>query len=233
MPINLYTYRARIGLHRHRLFKLKGYKHFSSFEFVIFLAMLLYQAGDVEKNPGPQSDNDNNTSFSSFPVFNGNFSVVHYNVQSLLHKVDIIEPELSNFVLISLTETWSNSSILNQDLAFKDFQLPFRRDRIGDSYGGITVYVKNDIPSKRRNDLELMSIECLWLEINIRNRKILVGTFYRPPNSTPQVLTDIENSIGLAVDTGISDIVILGDFNLNILNLQSKKKLVISVNYIT
>lgn len=187
--------------------------------------MLLYQAGDVEKNPGPQSDNDDNTSFSSFPLFNGNFSVVHYNVQSLLHKVDIIEPELSNFDLISLTETWLNNSILNQDLAFKDFQLPFRRDRISDSYGGIAVYVKNGIPSKRRNDLELLSIECLWLEINIRNRKILVGTFYRPPNSTPQTLIDIENSIGLAVDTGISDIVILGDFNLNILNLQSNKKI--------
>ena len=187
--------------------------------------MLLYQAGDVGKNPGPQSDNDNNTSFSSFPVFNGFFSVAHYNVQSLLHKVDIIEPELSNFDLISLTETWLTNSILNQDLAFKDFQLPFRRDRIGDSYGGITVYVKNDIPSKRKNDLELISSVCLWLEINIRNRKILVGTFYRPPNSTPQVLTDIENSIGLAVDTGIPDIVILGDFNLNILNLQSKKKI--------
>ena len=85
MPINLYTYRARIGLHRHRLFKLKGYKHFNSFEFVILLAMLLYQAGDVEKSPWPQSDNDNNTSFSSSPVFNGEFSVVHYNVQSLLH----------------------------------------------------------------------------------------------------------------------------------------------------
>ena len=82
MPINLYTYRARIGLHRHRLFKLKGYKHFSSFEFVIFLAMQLYQAADVEKNPGPQSDNNNHTSFSSFAVFNENFSVFHYNVQS-------------------------------------------------------------------------------------------------------------------------------------------------------
>ena len=57
------------------------------------MAMLLYQASDVEKNPGSQSDNADNTSFSSFPVFNGNFSVVHYNVQSLLHKVDIIEPE--------------------------------------------------------------------------------------------------------------------------------------------
>ena len=57
----------------------------------MFLAILLYRAGDVEKNPGPESDNQTDTSStSSFPAFQGNFSVVHYNVQSLLHKVDII-----------------------------------------------------------------------------------------------------------------------------------------------
>ena len=102
----------------------------------------------------------------------------------IMFRVCYIEPEFSNFDL-SLLETWLNNSILNQDLAFKFFQLPFRRDRICDSFCGIVVYVKNNIPSKRRNDVELISIECLWLEFNIRNRKILVGTFYRPPNSTP------------------------------------------------
>ena len=227
MSIDLSSYRARIGLYRYKLLNLKGCKRLNVFESTIFLAILLYRAGDVEKNPGPESDNQSDTSStSSFPVFQGNFSVVHYNVQSLLHKVDIIGSEFSNFDVVSLTETWLNNSISTHELAFNEFQLPFRRDRTGDSHGGIAVYVRNGIPCKRRNDLELTSIECLWLEINIRNRKTLIGTFYRPPNSTPQVLTDIENSIGLAFDTGTSDIVILGDFNLNILNPQSEKKIV-------
>ena len=91
---------------------------------------------------------------------------------------------------------------LDQDLAFNDFQLPFRRDRAGDSHGGILVYVKHDIPCRRRNDLELVNIECLWVKINVRNKKVLVGTFYRPPESSSLVFTDIENSIGMAVDTG-------------------------------
>ena len=39
------------------------------------------------------------------------------------------------------------------------------------------------------------------------------------------VLTDIENSIGIAIDTGISDIVILSGFNLNTLNAQSQTKI--------
>ena len=149
--------------------------------------MLLYPAGDVEKNPGPDNNSNHDTSSqSSFPVFQGNFSAGHYNVQSLLQKIDISEPELSNFDLVSLTATWLNERVLTQDLAFNNYRLPFRRDRVGDSHGGIVVYVKVNIPCKRRHDLELNTIECIWLELNIKNKKLLVGTFYRPPNSTPR-----------------------------------------------
>ena len=68
--------------------------------------------------------------------------MVHYNVQSFANKIDIIEPELTDFDIISLTETWLNDSIPNEDLKFNEFQAPFRRDLIGDSHGGIMVYVK-------------------------------------------------------------------------------------------
>ena len=100
-----------------------------------------------------------------------NFSVVHYNVQSLLQKKDIIEPELSNFDLVSLTETWLNERVLTKDLAFNNYRLPFRRDGVGDSHGGIVVYVKENIPCKRRYDLELNTIECIWLKLNTKNKK--------------------------------------------------------------
>ena len=87
------------------------------------------------------------------------------------------------------------------------------------------VYVKKDIPCKCRFDLEVANIECLRLELNIRNRKLLVGTFYRPPNPLQTVLSNIENSIGLAVDTGIADIIITDDFNLNVINPSSANKI--------
>ena len=215
-------------MHHYRLLKLKGLKRFNSFESFIFLAMVIYQDGDVEKNPGPGTENDDfsdTVSSASSAILHGNFSLVHYNVQSVVNKIDIIEPELSNFSLISLTETWLNSTVPNEDIQFNNFQVPFRRDREGDSHGGILVYIKNDIPCKRRQDLELLNIECLWVEINIKSKKMLVGTFYRPPNSNSLVFSDIENSIGIAVDTGIADIVILGDFNLNVLNAQSARKI--------
>ena len=77
---------------------------------------------------------------------------------------------------------------------FSEFQDPFRRDRIGDSHGVVIVYVKRGIPCKRRLDLELVNIECDWIEIIVKktNKKILIGTFYRPPTAAPVVLSDIE-----------------------------------------
>ena len=120
-------------------------------------------------------DSSETSSSCHFPFFQGNFSMVHYNVQSLQHKIDILEPELSTFDFVSLSETWLNDSISTEDLLFNDFKAPFRRDRVGDSHGGIIVYVKNDIPCKRRQDLELLNIECIKMELNIKNRKLLVG----------------------------------------------------------
>ena len=95
-------------MHRYRLLKLKGLKRFNSFELFIFLAMVIYHDGDVEKNPGPGTENDDyfsdTVSSASSAILHGNFSLVHYNVQSVVNKIDIIEPELSNFSLISLTD---------------------------------------------------------------------------------------------------------------------------------
>ena len=171
-------------MHYYRLLKLKGLKRFNSFELFIFLAMVIYQDGDVEKNPGPGTENDDfsdTVSSASSAILHGNFSLVHYNVQSVVNKIDIIEPELSNFSLISLTETWLNNTVSNEDIQFNDFQVPFRRDREGDSHGGILVCIKNDIPCKRRQDLELLNTECLWVEINIKSKKMLVGTLTMTP----------------------------------------------------
>ena len=75
--------------------------------------------------------------------------------------------------------------------------------------------------SKRRHDLELPNIECLWVEISIKNKIQLIGTFYRPPNSTNAILSTIEDSIGLAFETNI---LITGDFNLDILKDNSSQK---------
>jgi len=64
-------------------------------------------------------------------------------------------------------------------------------------------------------DLEVNRLESIWVELKLCNNKpILFGLFYRPPNSDA-TFSQIEDSINLAVNSGISDIIITGDFNLN------------------
>ena len=48
-----------------------------------------------------------------------------------------------------------------------------------------------------------------------KTKTCLFGLFYRPPNSDANYLSAIENSIYLAVDTGIRDIILTGNFNFD------------------
>ena len=77
------------------------------------------------------------------------------------------------------------------------------------------LYVKEGIHYKRRKDLELRNIESIWIEVANSHKRVLVGLFYRPPESASAYLSNIEDSIGLAADTGLTDIIITGDFNLD------------------
>ena len=86
------------------------------------------------------------------------------------------------------------------------------------------LYVKERIHYKRRNDLELQNIESIWIEVANSRKHILVGLFYRPPNSDSTYLSNIEDSIGLAIDTGINDMIITGDFDLNATNITHLEK---------
>ena len=54
---------------------------------------------------------------------------------------------------------------------------------------------------------------------------LLFGLFYRPPNSSAEVYSNVDKSISLAVDTGTSDIIITDDFNFNVLNSLTQKKI--------
>ena len=63
------------------------------------------------------------------------------------------------------------------------------------------IYVKDSVHYTRRNDLEPQNIECIWIEIQLKQTRILFELFYRPPNSDALYLTAIEDSISLALDT--------------------------------
>ena len=67
-------------------------------------------------------------------------------------------------------------------------------------------------------------VESVWLEMRLKNKTVLLVTFYRAPNSSIDVHNKIESSIDLAFDTNILNIIITGDFNYNYSNISSRRK---------
>ncbi len=109
------------------------------------------------------------------------------------------------------------------DILLKNFKSPERKDRTGDRHGGVILYIRDTLFHKRRTDLEVALVESIWVEIVSNNKHFLFGVFYRPPNANAGYNSSIEDSIYMAVDTGLRDIIIVGDFNYNTLNPQANR----------
>lgn len=100
---------------------------------------------------------------------------------------------------------------------------PFRTDRQDRPGGGVVIYARDTCFCKRRSDLEIHGLEAVWLEIVINSKKVLVGGFYRPPNSNTEYYDLITESVDRAFNTAIHDIIITGDFNCNMLSNTNNK----------
>ena len=145
---------------------------FSAIEFALWLNIILLCSGDVHPNPGPlsaassyssissSSSNMSATIFSSLNTSH-NLSFVHYNVQSVLPKLDVLHAELLEFDILAFTETWLSPTDNTDDLLLQSYNRPERKDRLDDSHGGVILYIKEGIHYKRRNDLEIRGIESI------------------------------------------------------------------------
>ena len=121
---------------------------------LLWLWTLLLTSGDVHPNPGPSimssnssSSNFSNSSNDSFSFLNTlnlskHLSFIHYNVQSIANKLDILTAELSYFDILAFSETWLHTGIQTTDLLMPNFKPPERKDRARDHQGGEMIYFK-------------------------------------------------------------------------------------------
>ena len=63
--------------------------------------------------------------------------------------------------------------------------------------------------------LEVRDLESVWVELQVKCKRILVGGFHNPPSSSPDYFELLKESIDRACNTDIIDIIITGDFNCN------------------
>ena len=67
---------------------------------------------------------------------------MHYNVQSIFPKLEVIHTELFDFDILTFSLTWLSDTIDTDDLLLESFNKPERKNRPGDSHGGVMLYVK-------------------------------------------------------------------------------------------
>ena len=87
----------------------------------------------------------------------------------------------------------------------------------------MVVYVRDTLSCKRRPDLELYNVDSVWIEMQVKSKRILIGGFYRPPNSDQDHFNSIKESKDKACNTNIADIVITGDFNIDMSHKNNNK----------
>ena len=167
----------------------------------VFIERLML-CGDVHPNPGPLHHDKLSK-----------LSIVHNNIGSLQNKAHYIEAELTNFDIITVSETWLYPEFPPERILITGFNPPVRKDRESEG-GGVAIYVKNNVFYKPRPDLNVDNLEAVWVETKLNQEPLLVGTFYRPPDAKIAYWDLIDESIRLAMSTPLK-VVILGDFNSN------------------
>ena len=137
--------------------------------------------------------------------------------------------ELANFAdikeidIIMLSETKLDSNVHPSLCKLHHFQNPClkHRNRHG---GGVAVYHRNTISSKRVQNLKLEN-ECIWIQIKVQTYIIQDCCIYFPPNSNSEIVDDFINqlseSVTLAKAYNPSATFILGDFNTGNIYLNS------------
>ena len=132
----------------------------------------------------------------------------------MLNKLDLIVVELGCYDIITGSETWLDRSVSNTLITIPGYQEPIRLDRNRHG-GGVAMYFKLNVPFTKRSDLIIPNVEALWAEINLCNKKVLIGCFYVHPRFQEWNL--VEFAIEQALQA-CPNLILLGDFNENMLN---------------
>ena len=151
----------------------------------------------------------------------------HINIHYIANKISEITRLLQyhgKINLLGITETHLNDKNHDDNILSIPNYTFVRKDTNQPGHTGIGAYIHNDaLPFiKRRADLETKDIESLWFEIqNLKSKSQLVGFFYRHPDSRNNWFEDFDDMLE-NVNSLDLDMLLLGDFNLNLLEKEAK-----------
>ena len=175
--------------------------------------------------------------FLNNPSFSNKSGLLNLNIQGIQSKWNSFTSfihdsqinSISPYDIITLQETHL-SSTNNTDLYHINGFTPYFKNRPHDSTckkgGGLVTYINSNLdscikpiffPTKKQ-----IAFDCQFTEISLNNnKKILVGNIYRRPE-----LSNVQDFLNTLNDTinvikNYSDIILTGDFNINMLKTNS------------
>ena len=94
-------------------FTLYGLVFLFSIVTVAWTFTIIIKSGDIELNPGPYSDansissrsSSSDSSLMNISGLSNHLSMVHYNVQSIVNKVDILGAEVRDCDILAFSKT--------------------------------------------------------------------------------------------------------------------------------
>ena len=153
------------------------------------------------------------------------FPVAHLNVRGVTSKLDQIKDLLDNynFSILGLSETFLNASKPSSFYHIDSYEM-VRVDGIGRSGGGILCYLKSGLKFEVLSHFDHMLEETITIRIDFKSScSSLICFVYRPPNSpsswNDQLKIYLENCTQYC-----NEIMILGDFNMNLMDSKVEKR---------
>lgn len=140
--------------------------------------------------------------------------VLFANARSILNKRSTLSSiiDTCDAKIIALTETWLPAHTLDSEL-FHDAHnyLVYRCERTKRRGGGVLLAVSKDIPSC---PIQISSPEITWVLLTLGHSKLVLGTCYRSPSSSPTFVNDLHDTISMVSSRFPScPTLLLGDFN--------------------
>ena len=101
--------------------------------------------------------------------------------------------------------------------------------------GGTLIYISQDLTYKNRSDLNISlakQLESTFIEVVNENRKnTIVGCIYKHPNMPiTEFISDFLESLLTKTSFEKKEVILLGDYNINLLNCESDKNTCTSLN---
>ena len=115
-----------------------------------------------------------------------------------------------------------DESFPNDQYILVSYHLPYRL-YITDKKGGLMVFVKSRIPSRRLNDFKIPSnVQITPFEINLRKEKHLVASIYKALSQENRYFLWYLTNLFEFYSTRYEKVIVLGDFNIEAENKAMK-----------